>query len=568
MHARSCSRAARHRPALALTVALGLLASSGGAAGAVPTVEGSGSTFAEVAINQWRSDVARSMGLSVNYSGTGSTAGRAQFAAGVRDFASSDVSYRFSDPGEPIPTFGFTYLPLVAGGTAIMYRLHDGAGRRITDLRLSPRTLGRVITWDIKHWDDPAVLAENPHLQGRIPHTEVRPVVRADGSGTTAVFTNYLVTVAPDSWNKLVAEARRVENDDRCQPSKPCDRWPRAGAAARAVQGSDQVAGAIASNVPSSEGTIGYAETAFALQRGLPIVRLQNAAGRFTLPTARAVAIALTQAGRNPDGTYNLSGVFGFGHPESYAISSYNYLVVPSTGSGFDPAKGDVLGRWMLYSITEGQRKADQLGYSPLPSNLIQQGFDVLRTVPGAPTPPDDPSPWGRFYESLNVDEAIQNPVAPPDTTASAPGSAASGGTASPSGATTATTGGQAAAAGGTAAGTGGRVGSGTPGERGATGQRARAGATAGDPSGASGPGAESASGPGATGSVAVVGGDGPREIALAPDPARMRRAAERLVAAEEQHQSGVPFVLLGLLLVVVVYVPPAVALRARRPAR
>lgn len=567
MHAPASLRGHRGRPVVILTIALGVLASTAGPAAANPTVEGSGSTFAENAISQWRADVARSMGLSVNYAGTGSTAGRSNFAAKVRDFASSDVSYRFSDPGEPVPTFPFTYLPLVAGGTAIMYRLHDGAGRRITDLRLSSQTLARVVTWDIKHWDDPAVLADNPHLVGRIPHTEVRPIVRADGSGTTAVFTNYLVTVAPDAWNKLVAAARRIENDERCQPNRPCDRWPQAGAAATAKQGSDQVAGVIAANVPSSEGSIGYAEASYA--KGMPIVRLQNAAGRFTLPTARAVAIALTQASRNPDGTYNLSNVFGFGHPESYAISSYNYLVVPSAGSGFDPAKGDVLGRWMLYSITEGQRKADALQYSPLPTNLIQQGFDVLRTVPGAPAPPDDPSPWGRFYESLNVDEAIQNPAAPPDTTASAPGSAASGGTATPSGgATTASTGGQAAAAGGTAASTGGRVGSGTPGGASVARQRARTGATAGDPSEASGPGAGPASGPGATGSVAVVGGDGPREIALAPDPARMRRAAGRLAAAEERHRSGVPFVLLGLLLVVVVYVPPAVALRVRRPAR
>ena len=104
---------------------------------------------------------------------------------------------------------------------------------------------------------------------------------------------------------------------------------------------------------------------------------------------AQAVAIALQGARINPDGTQVLGGVYNFPDNRAYPVSSYSYMIVPTTEvAPFTRAKGDPLGRYILYFLCAGQQKAEQLGYSPLPKNLVQLGFDAVRKIPGAPAPP------------------------------------------------------------------------------------------------------------------------------------------------------------------------------------
>src|SRR5262249_31504050 len=163
----------------------------------LPTGNGCGSTFGQIAIQQWQADVASRFGLRVNYQGNGSTAGRGQFALKQVDFTSSDVSYGFPAGlgNEPRPNFPYTYMPLVAGGPAILYNVKDRAGPPITNLQLSGKLIVRLFTAGFYrergestvYWDDPAILAENPQLRGRLPHNTMRTVVRAGGSGTTSV---------------------------------------------------------------------------------------------------------------------------------------------------------------------------------------------------------------------------------------------------------------------------------------------------------------------------------------------------------------------------------------------
>ena len=432
-------RPRRTRRAIAVIGVVGsLVATTAPAHGAGPTVLGAGSTFAATPITQWAADVAP-RGLSINYSSRGSTDGRNNFTVEKIDFASSDIAYRFTSKGEPMPGFSFSYVPLVAGGTALMYNLKDRLGQPITDLRLSPRTIMRIMSeMDLASekeivWNDPMIVADNPHLAGRLPpDVQVRPVVRADGSGTTAVFTNYLLANDPEGWNALVNHSNSGLSGGKCYVDLPCDKWPVPGIkkngsspSTLAVNGSLAVAESIKNASSQANGSIGYAEVSYAQELGIPVVAVRNAGGNYTKPTARSVAIALTQASRNRypettadpygEGTYNLSKVFIYDHPEAYTISSYNYIIVPTQPHGdFNEAKGSVLGQWLLYSITDGQRKAAAMGYSPLPTNLIAQGFEQLNKIPGGPQPPPDPSVWGRFYESLKVDEALANPQANP----------------------------------------------------------------------------------------------------------------------------------------------------------
>src|SRR5207244_2280436 len=120
-----------------------------------------------------------------------------------------------------------------------------------------------------------------------------------------------------------------------------------------------------------------------------PVVSVLNQAGYYVQPTAQAVSIALTAARINPDRTQVLDAVYTNPDARAYPVSSYSYMIVPTgTQAPFSTDKGNVLGRFILYFLCAGQQKAVQLGYSPLPKNLVQFGFDAERLIPGAPAPP------------------------------------------------------------------------------------------------------------------------------------------------------------------------------------
>jgi hypothetical protein len=114
---------------------------------------------------------------------------------------------------------------------------------------------------------------------------------------------------------------------------------------------------------------------------------VKNASGNFTLPTPANVAIALKKATLNKDRTQNLSGVYTNKDKAAYPLSSYSYMIVPTTG--INPDKAKVLGQFMVYFACEGQQKASVLGYSPLPENLVKAVFDAVKGLQGADAPPE-----------------------------------------------------------------------------------------------------------------------------------------------------------------------------------
>jgi phosphate transport system substrate-binding protein len=370
----------------ALVLSSLLLATGERAAFAGSPISGAGSTFAQIAIEQWQKDAANQLGLTVDYQPNGSSTGRQFFSSGLVDFASSDIPFEANESPGPR---GYTYLPLVAGGTALMFNLRDTADRPIRDLKLDGPTIAKIFFREIQYWDDAAILEQNPTLATRIvAGSEIRPVARSGGSGTTAVFTGYLANVAPDSWSRFA--------DTYDIPGSFTSNFPSVSGVIL-QQGSDGIANFVASP-NQGRGSIGYAEAAFAIQAGLPVVAVKNAAGNHTYPTAYNVAVALFAATRNGDGTQNLDGVYFNNRPPVYPISSYNYLIVPT--DGLDPSKGETLGAFIVYSVTAGQAKAADLGYSPLPPNLVEQSLQQVTRIVGAAAPPPL-GDWGRYYEAL-----------------------------------------------------------------------------------------------------------------------------------------------------------------------
>lgn len=350
-------------------------------ASAYVVISGAGSTWSQNALDQWRRNVVQ-YGMTVNYAGTGSSDGRSQFRNGTVDFAVSEIPYGLTDAGviDPPPGRRYAYMPIVAGGTAFMYNLRIGA-QRVTNLRLSGEVVAKIFTGQITTWNDPAIAADNPSL--RLPARRIVPVVRSDGSGTTAQFSTWLAAKHPAIWNAYCARAGRPG------PCGITSYFPVvAGSPFVAQAGSLGVAGYV--RQAQSEGAITYVEYSYALNTNFPVAKLLNRRDYYVEPTAENVAVGLLGARINnvPSSpgylTQDLRGVYDNNDPRAYPLSSYSYMIVPTAAEGaFNASKGETLGAFAYYFLCEGQRQAKTLGYSPLPINLVQAGLDQVRRIPG-----------------------------------------------------------------------------------------------------------------------------------------------------------------------------------------
>lgn len=358
-------------------------------AGASGQVVGAGSTWSQIAVDQWRADVAKN-GISVLYQGSGSSAGRQFYIQNQVDFAVSEIPFQpasYDRTGQKLydeiaaaAKRPYAYMPIVAGGTSFMYHL-DVNGSRITDLHLSGKTVARIFTGGIKNWNDPAITADDGR---KFPSIPILPIVRSDGSGTSAQFSRYISKMFPDVWGPFCQQMNLPA---------PCDLtslWPYFPGS-QAQSGSDGVADFVAA--PYNNGAITYVEYGYALERSFPVVSVRNQAGYYVQPTAENVAIALTKARLNPDRTQVLDDVYTNPLPSAYPVSSYSYMIVPtSTAAPMTTDKGNTLGQFILYFLCTGQQKAKALGYSPLPPNLVRFGWDAESLIPGAPQPPAGPA--------------------------------------------------------------------------------------------------------------------------------------------------------------------------------
>lgn len=360
------------RVVLAIAFALsGLLAAPSPANATVyAQIEGTGSTWSELIAQQWIADVDAN-GMKVVYTGGGSSKGRKDFSQDSTDFAISEIPYQGVDEQGNADTSNgrdFAYLPIVAGGTAFTYQLKIG-NDLVRNLRLSGETIAKIFTNQITNWNDPAITRDN---NGReFPSLPITPVVRADGSGTTAQFTTWMDHEYPTIWRPFFGQTGLTSY------------YPRKGRAIGQA-GSDQVMNTIAGF--AGNGTIGYVEYSYPVNKDYPVVKVLNKGGYYVEPTQYNVAVALTKARINQDKssplylTQILDDVYTATDPRAYPLSSYSYMIIP-TGAD-DPrmttAKRQTLADFMYYSLCSGQTKAGPYGYSPLPLNLVQAGFAQL----------------------------------------------------------------------------------------------------------------------------------------------------------------------------------------------
>jgi ABC-type phosphate transport system substrate-binding protein len=355
-------------------------------------ITGSGSTWSSVALEQWAQNL-HTDGLTIQFNPDGSAAGREDYMNQQVDFAASDPPFRSStDPfdqgGAEHPAVGYSYVPDTAGGTAFMYHL-DVGGHQIRNLRLSGETIAKIFTGVITNWDNPEITKD---YGAQLPNLPIIPVVRSDGSGATYFFTRWMEHEYPSIWN---AFCRKILPHIQL-PCANTEFYPGGWGASVSQNGSENMASYITSTY--ANGAIGYDEYAYALNSHYPVVAVLNPAGYYVLPSPSNVAVALTQAVINEDQSspdflqQDLDSVYTFKDPRSYPLSSYSYLIVPRVGTtipvNFTDADGKTLSTYIDYFLCAGQQFSGELGYSPLPLNLVDGGLLQSSKIPGAiPSP-------------------------------------------------------------------------------------------------------------------------------------------------------------------------------------
>lgn len=378
------------------------VASAANAQAPLAAISGAGSSWSALLIDEWTAHVATADQLTVNFQPNGSAEGRQLYKEGVVDFAASDPPFRDGtdnlDPNgkeSELPVaYGYSYVPDTAGGTAFMYHL-DVGGQRITNLRLSPKTLMEIFTGQITTWNNPAIEHD---YGGMLPDIPIIPVVRSDGSGATYFFTRYMATMFPSQWNAFCAKVTHGAVTTNCGQTEfyPTSGW---NPNVKAENGSTNVANFITSSY--ANGAIGYDEYAYAISSGYPVASILNPAGYYVKPTAGNVAVALTQAQINEDPSspnflqQNLDNVYTYKDPRSYPLSSYSYLIVPRVTAGkplpaaFKKPMGKSLSTFIDYFLCAGQGDAANVGYSPIPLNLVKGGLLQVTHIPDAGSTPN-----------------------------------------------------------------------------------------------------------------------------------------------------------------------------------
>jgi phosphate transport system substrate-binding protein len=353
----------------------------------VPTsIAGTGSSFAAPVVDDWTNLAGLSpFNLTVNYSSSSSGQGRYEFTNKTVDYAVSDTGYVDSSIGTTPPSYPFEFIPITAAGVAFMYNI---PGLTQT-LQLTSYTACLLLTGQITNWDDPALKQNGANANVTLPNLSVVPITESDPAGTNFVLEEYCIAEQPAVWAKYASNMGAKgapPSGVAISPTAPGSNWEAPG------NGDDeQSTAAVTSNVVNNPGAIGPVQVNYANDSGFTgsnpahgVAAVENASGKFTLPTPVDVASALAYATQLSNGTHQLN--FNGQGPNVYNPSTYSYLLTPTTG--WSPAKGDTMSQFVNYVLTLGQQVAPKYGYATLGLSLERYGIDqVIANVPGAVDP-------------------------------------------------------------------------------------------------------------------------------------------------------------------------------------
>jgi phosphate transport system substrate-binding protein len=322
-------------------------AGSGG--GGVVRLQGAGATFPNPLYQKWLSEYGKlNQNLRMDYQSIGSGGGIKQIQEQTVDFGASDAPMKDDDlkkaPGDIL------HIPTVLGAVVLTYNLASVK----QPLRFSPETIADIFLGKIKRWDDEKIKADNANVQ--LPAADITVVHRSDGSGTSAVFTDYLSKISPE-WKEKVGAGTSPQ-------------WP-AGLGGKGNEG-------VTGQVKQTPNTIGYVELAYAVKNNLPVALIKNASGNFVEPTLDSVTAAAAETVSTTPEDLRVSITNAAG-AQAYPISSYTYILVYKDQK--DAAKGKALVDFLWWGTHDGEQFAKELLYAPLPPEIVKRAEAKINSI-------------------------------------------------------------------------------------------------------------------------------------------------------------------------------------------
>ncbi|MBT4482870.1 MAG: phosphate ABC transporter substrate-binding protein PstS [Candidatus Latescibacteria bacterium] len=302
------------------------------------TLDGAGASFPYPVYSQWAYKYNNLTRIKINYQSIGSGGGIAQITAKTVDFGASDAPLT----KEELDSSGLIQFPMVMGGVTPVVNIKS---IKAGELKLTPELLAGIYLGEITKWNDSKIQSINPALS--LPNTSITVVNRADGSGTTWIFTNYLDKVS-SKWHDIVGMGKAVQ-------------WPT-GVGGKGNEG-------VATNVQRINGSIGYVEFAYALQSKLTHVLLKNSEGNFVAPTIDTFQSAAANADWiNASGFYLvLTDQPG---TDCWPITGASFILIHKEQK--DPATAKEMLSFFEWCYKHGADIAKTLQYVPMPSNVIE----------------------------------------------------------------------------------------------------------------------------------------------------------------------------------------------------
>jgi phosphate transport system substrate-binding protein len=314
------------------------------AGGASVTLSGAGATFPQALYEKYSQEIRKTHPeIKISYQGIGSGGGIKQTIARTVDFGASDAAMTDAEIAK-VPG-GVILVPTAGGAVSAVYNLPG-----VENLKLSNPVLAGIFSGKITKWNDPQIAKDN--AGAKLPDSAIKQIVRADGSGTAFIFTNYISNNNPDFKSTVGASKE--------------PKWP---ATFLKGKGNPGVAGL----VKQTPGSIGFVEYDFALKNKLASAALQNKGGEFVAPTLPAANQALADV-KFPDNfrTFDINSAKG------YPIVGLTWLLIPKQQK--DPAKAQALKTMVKWMLTDGQKLNEGLNFTTIPTAVTTRAIAAVET--------------------------------------------------------------------------------------------------------------------------------------------------------------------------------------------
>ena len=334
-------------------LAVSMVAASASMAAHAAEVTGAGASFPAPIYAKWADGYQKATGNRINYQSIGSGGGIKQITAKTVDFGASDMPLK----PEVLDKDGLMQFPTVIGGVVPVLNV---AGIKPGELKLTGPVLADIYLGKINKWNDKAIAELNPGLA--LPADDIGVVRRADGSGTTFIFSNYLSKVSAE-WKQKVGEGTAVQ-------------WP-VGLGGKGNEG-------VSAFVQRLPGSIGYVEYAYAKQNNMTYAILKNSAGSLVAPDDATFKAAAAHADWSKSAFYEI--LTDEPGKDSWPITGATFILMHKVQD--KPAQAAEAIKFFDWSYKNGDKMATDLNYVPLPDSLIKlihSSWSQLKDASGKP---------------------------------------------------------------------------------------------------------------------------------------------------------------------------------------